>query len=73
MRPRIRPLSNLYHRWGRAAGLDAEQVADALEAAGIIERIGPDQYRETTRPKVPKPEFEQLIEAALKRYTNGPV
>jgi hypothetical protein len=65
MKPRIRPLANLFHRWGAKLGLDAEQVANALEAARLIERIGADSYRETTRERVPREEFERMVSEAL--------
>lgn len=67
MKPRIRPLSNLFHRWGRHLGVDAEFVARALETRGIIERIGPDQYRERELRRIPKADFDrQVIEAIMK-------
>lgn len=67
MRPRIRPLSNLWFRWGRSAGLEAEEVASRLEAAGLILRVGPGAYREVERPRVPRLEFESLVASALRK------
>ncbi len=61
MKPRVRPLSNLYYRWGKRLGLDAETVARSLEAQKIIIRIDADHYSESPRNKVPHAEFERLV------------
>ena len=69
MKPRIRRLANLYHRWGRQLGLDAEQVAIALEHARLIERIDADRYRETvTSRKVSTADFEAEVSRILKGW-----
>jgi hypothetical protein len=68
MKPRTRSLSNLYHRYGRERGLEAEEVSDALEAEGLIERISADSYRERERkPRLEKEAFEALVHEVLER------
>lgn len=71
MKARIRPISNLYHRWGERLNVDAEDVANALQAVGLIKRIGSDKYQEIERVKVPRDEYNQLVERAIKAY-RGP-
>lgn len=69
MKPRTRSISNLYFRWGSKIKLDAEDVAIALERAGLIERIGPDRYREVARAeKMPEEKFNELIFETLTSY-----
>ncbi len=46
MKPRIRPLSNLYFRWGKKLNMSTEQVAQILVARGVIKLIGLDRYQE---------------------------
>lgn len=68
MRPRIRPLSNLYHRWGEALNLNAEDVFRALEASGLVERVSPDSYRERTTKRVSRDDFERTVNKILQSY-----
>jgi hypothetical protein len=69
MKPRVRPISNLYFRWGQKVDLNADDVANALERAGLITRIGTDSYQEVKREtKLPNEEFENLILKTLNRY-----
>lgn len=74
MKPRIRPIANLYFRWGRALRLDAESIAHALESAGLIERIGANRYREIIAVKRPRAEYEMTVHDILtlhKAQTGG--
>lgn len=69
MKPRVRPISNLYFRWGKKLELDAEDVATALERAGFIERVGAELYSEIKRDvKLPDDEFNDLILTTLINY-----
>jgi hypothetical protein len=68
MKPRIRNVSNLYFRWGEKYGLDTEDVATALEQAGLIERIGRNKYQEVKRLKVQPDEYERTIGTVLSLY-----
>ena len=75
MRPRKRPISQLWYRWGRAADLDAAHVANALQSAGLIEFCGadaggrPTHYVETDLlRKIPPYDFESTIREALSAY-----
>lgn len=52
MKPRIRPIKNLYFRWGSQAGLTGEQVAEILVNEGLIEQAeNRDFYFETPAAK----------------------
>lgn len=69
MKPRSRRLSNLWFRYGKDRGLDAEEVAEALEVAGLIERLERDRYREVEqKPRLKLEAFEKLVSEALARY-----
>lgn len=68
MKPRVRPISNLYFRWGRDLGLESEEVAVALQAADLITRIGPTMYSETPKPKVPLETYNKIILDILNLY-----
>jgi hypothetical protein len=50
MKPRARPLRNLWFRWGQHYGLNDSTVAKALESHGLISVEG-DFYAETQKMK----------------------
>ena len=69
MKPRLRPLSHLFHRWGRHVALDAETCALALTQAGIIQRIDATHYRENERDRsLPLSAYEQIVRDVLLTY-----
>jgi len=67
MKPRIRRLSSLYFRYGKHVGMDALEVARRLEKAGLITRLGSDNYREIFCEKISPQEFHKKILDALMR------
>lgn len=74
MKPRIRPLSNLYHRWGRRLGVSAERVAKALVIYGVIERVGDHSYRETRLPskgRMTKAAYDALVIDYIRQYVEN--
>lgn len=74
MKPRIRPVSNLYFRFGQRLGVSGEFVATALEARGIITRIGVDKYQERdfepTKRKM-KLQWDAYIMGILREASRG--
>ncbi len=52
MKPRARPISNLYHRWGVGYGFKALEIAELFETAGLIE-LSPERthYFETDKAR----------------------
>lgn len=66
MKPRARPIKNLYFRWGRAVGLTGEQVAKFLKFHGLI-TLTPDggHYFETPAAKEIK-DFNEHVTKLLK-------
>jgi hypothetical protein len=79
-KPRVRPLSNLYHRWGRALSLDSSDVGAALWEAKVIEYLPPNEgetsvthYRETARfSNLSTAKYEEMINEILTTYrSNG--
>ena len=48
MKPRTRPLKNLYFRWAQHYGLNDSEVASVLESQGLITVLG-DYYQETDK------------------------
>lgn len=68
MKPRVRSIKNLYFRYGQHIGLEAEDVAIALQEAGCITRIGPALYSETQQPKLTDDAYRRLIENILNSY-----
>lgn len=68
MKPRKRPLKNLYYRWGRRFGLDAEEVATALWNAGLIGLEPENKYIETDKARAMEShDFETCINLILGR------
>ncbi len=65
MKPRARPISNLYFRWGKGLGLSAEACAAALVKTGLIELISDGNYREVIHEKVPLDEYERTVNTIL--------
>lgn len=66
MKPRKRPIKNLFFRWGRAFGLEGPEVARLLEGAGLITLEPLDRYLETERALSMAPEdFETCINIIL--------
>lgn len=68
MKPRIRPISNLYFKYGRAHGLEALQVRDALFEAGAIELVGTDHYREFENKDLSKDVYESAMHDIVYGY-----
>ena len=67
MKPRIRPLSNLYHRWGAALGLTAEACARALSAAGLLRMLDRNHYSEVLPdPPLSLADWDALILRTLR-------
>lgn len=66
MKPRIRPISNLYFKYGRAHGLEAKQVAYCLWDAGLI-RMHEDKY-EPLNESFTKSDYEERANTALYLY-----
>jgi hypothetical protein len=79
MRPRARPLRNLYHRYVRESEFEGvlnwSDVAEALYAEGFIDYVpGFDgvfsHYVETERMrKLPREAFDDVIREVLRKYT----
>lgn len=68
MKPRIRPLSNLYHRWGRRCGLSAYEVFEVLHANGIVEPVSTEQYREIVpNPPMKREAWDAYVAGILQR------
>jgi hypothetical protein len=44
--PRVRPIKNLWFRYGQHINLDSGVIAKILVNYGIIQMIGEDKYRE---------------------------
>jgi hypothetical protein len=67
MKPRVRPIQNLYFRWGHSHGLNSQDVARILQDNGLIEILNAGtHYQETPLArKVPKENFEALITTLL--------
>ncbi len=69
MSPRVRPISNLYYRYGKTLGLEGSAVAQALLDAGIIQMVGLDHYSEVeTLKNLESTEFEKLVSNAIEKY-----
>lgn len=68
MKPRIRPLSSLYFRWGRSIGLEAEDVAIALEDAGVITMVSHDKYVEVKNERLSPELYEEIVMNILTDY-----
>ena len=68
MRPRIRHMSNLYHRWGRNLDLSAEEIAAVLEMNGLITLLDKNRYREVERTKITLNEYESLVNDLLTEF-----
>lgn len=71
MKPRARSIGNLYFRWGRRAGLNAEEVAQALEEVGLIERLEGFKYRERDGPKIDKGKYNAMVLEVLEAFKRG--
>ena len=76
MKPRLRPIKHLYHRFGVHTGLDAIDVARALELKGLIDMIPTDGetllYRETDLMReLPADTYTDTILACLEAYKRG--
>jgi hypothetical protein len=67
MKPRWRPIKNLYFRWGREVDLDAEAVALILERAGLIDLgIERTHYYETDKARaIPKDRYDMAVKDVL--------
>lgn len=71
MKPRLRPISNLYFRFGGGSDLQFSQIAKALSEVGIIKLVGLDHYYDVENvPKLDAAEYERKIRNALKK-ANG--
>jgi hypothetical protein len=73
MKPRIRSIRSLYHRWGKGLDLSATQVSRALVRAGLIKyqphapELDPTHYTETEALREAK-DFERLVFETLTEY-----
>jgi len=72
VKPRVRPISNLYHRWGRRHGLTGDAVLKALIECRVIIRVDSDHYAELPQtPKMPVEAFEAWVNLILETVING--
>lgn len=70
MKPRIRPVKNLFHRWGLLINASPEVCAEALEGAGLIELSSDRQfYTETPKALDLDPDrFDTVMLGAIIKY-----
>ncbi|MCA9339397.1 MAG: hypothetical protein KDA17_00625 [Candidatus Saccharibacteria bacterium] len=67
MKPRTRPIKNLYFRWGQGFGLTPIEIAEVLEREGLIE-LTPERthYRETEKAtQLPPYMFDEVFCKAI--------
>ena len=74
MKPRIRSLHNLFHRWGHNSKLDAKEIALRLWSGTLIEYVyfndrgEPTHYKETQKMfDIPEQVFNETILKILKK------
>ena len=67
MKPRLRPIQNLWFRYGQGLNLSAAAMALVLERAGLIELdLSGQRYRETSKAlALPNNEFSAVFRRLL--------
>lgn len=68
MKPRIRQVRTLWHRYGHTIGLDSVDCLHALLDAGAVELVDADRYRDTPSATVSRDEYHNTVLEALRDH-----
>lgn len=72
MKPKIRKIERLYHRWGHRINLDAADCAIALADAGAIEVLEFNKvYQEVPNTELNEDQYDMFIMDILSDYKRG--